>query len=396
MSEAKRLRRLRMELIDRHPFWGHLLLQLRLREAPDLPTLAATDCATTIWINPTLTQHLTEPELGFVLLHELGHVVLRSADRRKGRQLHRWNVATDYAINRMVADIRRHPDGPPLYSPPTGPLPGLGSISVLLDPRFDGRIAEAIYEELDDDELPACQRVSATLPGGGLPVDLHGGFDAHLSAGDVLRAGEHVDAALAAWEAQPRGEVPGLAQRRLRPTRAEVPWDRVLAELLERTAGDDEASRRPHRRWLARGLIAPSTQADRVGEVVVALDTSASMSRDVLGRVAAELRPLRERARSLTLLTADAQVHQVVPGDRLDEFFEAGRAVGGGGTDHRPVFDWLRTHAPAARLFVGLTDLFSCFPDSPPPCPVIWVVPPLHGAAPWGRVVVANTETRTP
>ena len=132
-DESQRVRRIRLELLDRHPFWGHLLLQLRVVMAPALPTFAATDCATTVWLNPTLTRHLDHAELGFVLMHELGHVVFDSAGRRRGRGWHRWNVATDYAINRIVAGIEAHPGGPPLYRPPCREIPGLGPVSVLLE-----------------------------------------------------------------------------------------------------------------------------------------------------------------------------------------------------------------------------------------------------------------------
>lgn len=397
-GEAARVRSIRLELLDRHPFWGHLLLQLRLVMAPELPTFAATDCATTVWLNPKLTRHLAREELGFVLMHELGHVIFDSAGRRGWRGLHRWNVATDYAINRIVASIRTHPDGPRLYRPPSGDIPGLGTVSVLLDSRFDGRIAEAIYEELDDAEIPEASRLRITLPGDDppIPADDHGGtIDVHLPAAapagaDALRR-TCVEQALDGWrDSGGRGDLPGGVRAWAADRSPAVPWDRLLARFLEAATGRNSFDpRRPHRRWLARGLLAPSPRMEATGHVVAALDTSASMSPGVLARVGAELRPLRDRVDRLTLLIADASIRRVLPGEHLDAFLAAGQVPGGGGTDHRPVFGWLKEHAPDASLFVGLTDLFTRLPESAPTCPVLWVVPRTHGRAPWGHLVVA-------
>ncbi len=402
-DEATRVRRIRRDLLDRHPFWGHLLLQLKVALAPELPSFGATDGATTVWINPTLTRHLDDTQLGFVLMHELAHVVLDSVGRRGGRAWHRWNVATDYAINRIVARVRLYPGGPPQYRPPTGFVPGLGEVSILLDPRFDDRIAEAIYEELDEDDLRGAQRLRIALPGDvePLPADDHGGgVDVHLPPRMDSDARAHREAAiehaLEGWrDAGGRGDLPGAVRRRsVDRIRPGVPWDRLLARALEVATGRVTFDpRRPHRRWLARGLIAPSPRGEASGHVVAALDTSASMSPDVLARVVAELRPLRDRVTRLTLIVADAEIHRVLPGDELDAFLASRRIPGGGGTDHRPVFAWLRDHAPSARLFVGLTDLFTRLPPTPPPCPVLWVAPPRHGTAPWGDLVVAETFT---
>jgi len=125
-DEARRVSALRLQLMDLHPFWGYLLAHLRILHAPQLCSFAATDCRRHVWPNPLLTRHLSLPQLGFVLAHELGHHLLATADRRRGRRAHRWNCATDYAINRIVAAIE-HParPGERLYRSPDGTHEGL-------------------------------------------------------------------------------------------------------------------------------------------------------------------------------------------------------------------------------------------------------------------------------
>ena len=400
-AELARVRSIRLQLVEEHPFWGHLLLGMRLLAAPDLPTFAATDCVRRIWLNPRHTRHLDRSQLGFVLLHELGHVVLLSAVRRGRRLLQRWNVATDLAINRVVASIRRPglPDEP-AWQPPDGEFDELGDVRVLLDPRFDGRIAEAIYELLESDELGLPISVDVALPGDDGPatlpgvLDHDGGVDIHLP--DLLGgegqedARERVDRALEAWKASDgRGHLPGDELVGLDPDSRvpTVPWERLLAEALEPTVGcDDYDLRRPDPRRAELGVLAPRRVGGDPGPVVVALDTSASMGRGVLQRLAVELDPLRDRVERLTLVVADAAIQRVVEQPDFRRLLREERLPGGGGTDHRPVFDWLaRREAPA--LFVGVSDLWSRFPAKPPGCPVVWVTPPRHGQAPWGHVI---------
>lgn len=408
-EERTRVRQVRLQLLDLHPFWGHLLLQLEVVPAPRLGAIAATDCVRTIWFDPVVTRHLTLPQLGFVLAHELGHVVLKSAERRRDRRTHAWNCATDYAINRIVAGIRRPgPRGEPLYAPPSGTIPGLGDVRILLDARWDGMAAEAIYECLDDDDLPSPAALTVRLPlevgssGEGSPDELTlpdvadhgGGIDVHLprtlDGEDLSEVRDRLASAARAWaEDQRRGDLPGEVLRAIDgDTPARVPWERELARILDAAAGRDELDyRRPSRRHLLEGFIAPGRVPGRPGSVVVALDTSASISPDVLSTVTEEVRALRERVADLTLIVADAAIQAVVRSDDLDRFLRRGRAPGGGGTDHRPVFGWMEEHMPRPALFVGLTDLWTRLPSRRPEYPVLWITPERHGPAPWGRLL---------
>lgn len=404
-AEAARVSALRVELLEAHPFWGSLLMQVRLVPSPGLGAFAATDCLRHIWYDPIWTQHLTPRQLGFVLVHELGHMVLASQPRRRGREAHLWNCATDYAINRIVASIPGPLGGERRYDPPAGLFPGIGHVEILLDPRWDGRVAEAIYEELAAEQLPEPQTVTLTLrlpPGEGegqgvtrrlLGLSDHGGgIDVHLpddlSASERDQLRERVRAAVEAWSTTGGvGEVPGEVLRELRPKAARLPWRRVLrAWLGDATSKDELSLRRPNRRWLAEDMVVPGLHAERVGLVIVALDTSGSMTREDLEAVAGELEDLARHVEELTLLIGDTRVRQVVPTERVGDTLRS-VVLGGGGTDHRPFFAWVAERRLRPDLFVGLTDLHSRFPERRPAYPVLWVAPEGHGQPPWGRVL---------
>ncbi len=404
-AEARRASALRLQLLDLHPFWGYLLAHLRVVMAPELPAFAATDCHRHIWINPWLTCHLSLSQLGFVLVHELGHHLLASADRRRGRQPHRWNCATDFAINRIAAGIE-HPlrAGERLYRSPVGDHPVLGQVEILLDVRWDDMIAEAIYEYLEDHQLPAPVSVevvfeggtsdtsgSIRLPnvtdhGGGLDVHLPGSLDAEQRQQVRERIGAAVDHA---QRSQQRGDIPGQVLRELGlGGHARVPWRRLLHRYAgSALARDDYALHRPDRRFVEHDLVVPGRWSEGIASLVVALDTSASISPALLDMVGAELRVLADLAQQVWLIVADARVQQVVDDLDLPSFLAQGRVKGGGGTDHRPVFDWLREHGVRPDVFIGITDLCSRFPQRAPGFPVLWLVPRRHGAVPWGRVV---------
>lgn len=406
-EEAERLSMLRMHMLEMHPFWAYLLLQVKLIPAPRLQAFAATDCVRHIWYNPELTRHLGHRQLGFVLAHEVCHQLLASMPRQRGRNHHLWNCATDYAINRIVASIDDLvEEGSPMYRPPDVKLPGIGQVEILLDERFDGMIAETIYEHLLAEELPLPCPVSVVLPPadngkGGVDVkipgvgDHRGGVDIHLpdtlTPADREELADRIGAAVEVWQrGGERGHVPGELVREIdRRRKPKLPWRRLLRRYGgQALAKDDYSQTRPNKRYLADDLVVPGLHSDRVGRIVVAVDTSASIEPELLDEILAEVAALADEAEEITVIIADAEVHEVVSGIQLPGYLRKGRVSGGGGTDHLPVFRHIDKHRLQPDLFVGLTDLFTCLPLKQPPYPVIWVVPSQRGQAPWGRVVV--------
>lgn len=383
-------------MLECHPFWGHLLLQMRLVPAPDLDALAATDCVRHIWYNPLHTRSLPLPQLGFLLAHEVGHALFETLERARGRNPYLWNCATDYAINRIVSLIRK-PGEPhtPMYEPPSGQHPALGEIRPLLDRRFDGLIAEAIYERLVSETTATLEWITLNLAGTSVTgVIPHGGFDVHLpvdlSEADRQVLRERLGMAVNVWrECARRGDVPAGLERVVDQwAKPRVPWQRMLHRYLgEATTPDDYSLARPNRRWLAEGFLVPGVVPRMEHDLIVAVDTSGSMSNDALASIGAELVALAMVEPNVTLLVGDAAVHQVVPARDLAAFLGGLRLKGGGGTDHRPVFAWIEQARRRPDVFIGLTDLHSAFPDKAPPYPVLWVTTPNHGRAPWGRVV---------
>ena len=167
-----------------------------------------------------------------------------------------------------------------------------------------------------------------------------------------------------------------------------VPWRRLLRTFAgQAIARDDYSLARPNPRYLCHDVVVPGMYSEQAARMVVAVDTSGSMTDDQIAAIAAELEALIDEEVEVTLLVADAEVHEVVCGAALAPYLQARRFKGGGGTSHRPVFEWIVAHRLRPDLFIGLTDLWTAFPERRPPYPVLWLTPEEHGAAPWGRVV---------
>ena len=429
-KEADRISKLRLEMLQAHPFWGYLLLQIKILPAPELPCFAATDCVHHIWYNPLKTQHLNHAQLGFVLAHELGHQIYATHSRRGRRNAQLWNCATDYAINRIVAQIS-HPVFPrrQLYQVPEGKFPKLGKIKILLDEKYTGMIAETIYDRLDAEQLPdpkSCEIIIQLDSEGGeigeggagneasdenssqgpcirIPnlTDHGGGIDIHLpeslSQDDIDEIESRIHSAVEHWQQQSgRGHAPVNLLSELEWTASgRVDWRSVFRSYTQTALSPDQYSlRRPHRRYLELDYVVPSLHGERVPHVMVSIDSSGSMTAEMIQEVGRELKALSQTVEQMTLIIADHEVLDVIEDQDMDRFLAKGQVRGGRGTDHRPVFQWIEDSKTQPDLYVGLTDLCSRFPAQPPNFPVLWLTPyDQHPLPPWGTVIeVSNID----
>jgi predicted metal-dependent peptidase len=187
--------------------------------------------------------------------------------------------------------------------------------------------------------------------------------------------------------AQAAGQLGGGLERILdkirRPT---VDWRTLLRRFVQESARSDYSWKLPNPRYCSQGLYLPALRNEQMPAIVVGLDTSGSISRAALAAFGAEIQAIVEDcAPECTFVVAcDAQVQGVSefgPGEiiRLE-------ARGGGGTDFKPVFDWVSKGVTPACL-IYLTDLCGEFPANEPEYPVLWVSPQREGAAPFGEII---------
>jgi predicted metal-dependent peptidase len=171
----------------------------------------------------------------------------------------------------------------------------------------------------------------------------------------------------------------------LRPA---VDWRAVLREFVTRTAKNDYRMTPPNRRFVHQGLYLPVIRGDELGDVLLAVDTSGSVGDAVLKVFAGEVQGVLDayEAARLTILYHDSKVRHVQRWETGDGPIKL-EPKGGGGTDHRPVFDWIEAAGVDAVCLVCLTDMASFFPERGPDLPVLWASVAKGVKAPFGRLV---------
>jgi len=165
-----------------------------------------------------------------------------------------------------------------------------------------------------------------------------------------------------------------------------VDWRELLYGYIASYAKSTYAFVPPNMKYLYRGIYLPSLSSDLL-RIVVAVDTSGSIDEDLLSDFLGEINSVMESYPNyeIDVITADAKVqsHKVfLPGETLDY-----EISGGGGTDFRPVFEYIDSHINYPTLLLYFTDGMGTFPEQEASYDVMWVMPE-EGEVPFGEVLV--------
>jgi predicted metal-dependent peptidase len=416
MSKAsERIANATTTIVLDHPFFATLLLQMPRIEDDSIPT-ACTD-GVVIKYNPKFIESLTDAETAGLLAHEVLHPALGHLHRLPPDK--EGNIAGDYAINNFLDNYNRDAGCRKLSLPKGG----------CLDHKYDGMSAEEILADLRRNQSPKPQPQPQgdkqdgdqqdEQQGGGDPqpndksdgkgkggggdkrTEDEGGwgeFEQQSATDDVSQHDMATEwerrLVQAATVCKMQGKLPGcveaLVGHLLNP---KIPWHQLLERFFDATSHDDYSWRKPDRRFLPDDIIIPDLYDDTLGHVVIAVDTSGSIfgSPEAVESFQSEINAILERAKpsKTTVIYCDAAVQHV------DEYTDANPITitprGGGGTDFRPVGDYIRQHNIDPRVVIYLTDLYGTFPDNEWPFPTIWCsYNNPDGQAPFGETIAIN------
>ena len=155
-----------------------------------------------------------------------------------------------------------------------------------------------------------------------------------------------------------RGPLPvGLGRAVQQVLHPAADWRAVLRAFVSSQAKNDYSWVRPNRRFIAQGLYLPGLHSEELGDVILAVDTSGSISEQLLGLFAAEANAvLSAYDCTVTVLYHDTEVQKVQNWQSTDGPLVLD-PVGGGGTSHACVFDWIDKAGMSPACVVCLTDL---------------------------------------
>lgn len=386
---ADKVSRARLQLMLRNPYLAGAIARLPMKEAEGrawCPTMA-TDGYNIFW-NSDFCNSLNEEELSGVIAHELLHCILGHNDRRGERDRRLWNIAIDHATNLLLLLVEfKLPDG------------------CLADRCYRGMTAEQIYDKLLDasrdqkiTSLGALTNVEASsLEELTNKAQAFGGFDIHLEASDLEGSAERTKdlptpieklrirrELIKGFREKARGILPlNLVEEIERAGESETPWQAVMAQFMSGIRKDDYRLYPFNRKHVWRGLYLPSIGRPGPSHITVAVDTSGSMDRDLLGKVLAELDAIRTMTEcKLTLIECDSCIQNVSEYEGweiADLDFHSRPFKGRGGTNFAPVFKWMKEvgsyQNPSPEALIYLTDGIAPFPQILPAYYVLWVFP---------------------
>lgn len=178
-----------------------------------------------------------------------------------------------------------------------------------------------------------------------------------------------------------RGHAPGKLEAELKMARGEeVPWHILLARFFTGLRKDNYRFMPPNKKHIWRNIYLPSVGTPGPSHIVIAIDTSGSMSNETLKKVLGEIDNLRSFTQcKLTLIQCDAQINKI---EEYEEYeptnFEKYKVIGKGGTSFTPVFEYLLKKQNEESFhfdtLIFITDGFGDFPKDEPEYPVLWLI----------------------
>jgi predicted metal-dependent peptidase len=379
MLHEELLLRAKSLLTVKYPYFGMLASRLKHEPSDSLSGYASNGVR--FLYNSDFLERRSVEEVMFILTNCVMHHVLSHQQRRLNRRGKLWQLATDYAINNLLAK--------------SGLLIPMGAN---YNKEYEGMYAEEIYDALKNDlnigEADAFGESSDSAPEVSTmeqEADDSSGFANIDGIADELDTQDELQwqyaASIAHEVAQRKGAMPlGLDRLGKKVKPSDVDWRFELYNTVNRHMRNNYAFMPPNKKHIHRGIALPSLTCDTLS-LCVAVDTSGSIDDQLLGAFMEEFKTIMQNFPSvkIELIIADAKVHAhhtFQGGERMDFALK-----GGGGTDYRPTFDYVEANLPMTTMLLYFTDGEGSFPRIPPNYEVLWALS-RKAKVPFGRGMV--------
>jgi predicted metal-dependent peptidase len=169
-----------------------------------------------------------------------------------------------------------------------------------------------------------------------------------------------------------KGEIPSEISRAIDELiNPKLPWYEILQRFMSDLIKDDYSWSKPNKRFFPTWYL-PSQQSYTIGEVIVAIDTSGSVTQDELTEMLTEIESIRETFKpdKLTVIDCDSEIHNVYHIEKYDNILEL-EFHGNGGTDFQPVIDYCNNSNPEVLIY--FTDLYADDVTNTGEYPILWI-----------------------
>lgn len=364
-----------MYLIQNKPFYAHLVMGMRKEFTDRVPTAGVniTD-KVNLLINPNFWKSMNAIEQAAILEHECLHVVMNHFKRREHRKPRLYNIAADMAINEYIKGLPREinvldKQGKPVLDKKTG-QPLKGKTIFPADYKLPSRqTSEFYYEELQKQQKEKQDQGEPEYQPGQDTIDDHDCWDESIDNDEVIEEKIKNLVKPAMEEARKAGNMPSEITKLIeRLFHKPKDWRKDLQKFAAKNVeviGDTSRKVR-NRRY---GIIFPGYIKKEKLKLVVAVDTSGSVSQEEQTQFMAEIHKIYQQGATIYVMEADAAVHNVYEYDPKKPV----KFKGGGGTAFGPVFEKANELNPDGLIYMTDGDDWGTEAKKPS-YPVMWAL----------------------
>lgn len=350
-TAEERITQSRVRLLLTKSWFGQLAIRLKIEESPDIPT-AATD-GRRFYFNRDFIDRLDDAELDFLVGHEVLHCVFDHMGAKGDRKHRVYNAAADFNINMTLIEQG------------VGKIIGSDKLDggePCLDWKYKGMNSYEIYDDLlannpeaesMDVHLEAFGEGEGDEDGTGKGKRFRG-----LTEDEKRTLSDEIKQAVIQATQSAGGDCPDSVRRLVSELVApRMDWRDVLRTQLESSLKSDFTFMRPSKR--SGVVIFPGMNRDEELNIAIALDTSGSISKDMLRDFLSEVQGIMEQYQSyrIHIFQFDTGVYGVDTftsddGRSMNEY----EVEGGGGTDFDAAFRHLENEGIEPDQLVMFTD----------------------------------------
>jgi len=371
VDAVNKLSRAKSVIVSKHPFYSAIIFSSKVTMCKSTTingNKVAIDTGATdgkqFFFNPKYISSLSVQQLLGLLAHEVLHKVFKHVPRMNDRDQRRWNIATDIANNNILLQAGFV-------------LPD----DAIINTELKYLSADSIYNLLEDDQTGIKKVGSGRFNYSKHGLDL---IDVELTTEDKEAIDNDLKEAIDNFldtasdsDLTDAENIIDLPETEVEEKSDNWDWKETLRDFFITSSGAECNWRKPNRRLLPTGFYYPVVESNVLDEVVIVLDVSGSIFclpslvntffTEVNNIILATL-PL-----VVSVVTTDVDVvaHTTLyQGEALDQSL---LSKGGGGTDFRKVFSYLKKNCSNARAIVFFTDLDATGIPTNYDTPVIWV-----------------------
>lgn len=350
-------------LILEQPFYGLFLISLNKTWRNDLPTagVSVNGINQQLAINEEFWFTLTENQKKGVLIHELMHIGfnhLVTRDDYHDKKL--FNIAADLEINQYIERSWLPEDCIFLDSFPTLNLPRKAGTDAYY------KLLEQAHQNGTSPELDQMMQQHG---------DIHMTWDeatANLTEAEKKLLQKQVEHQLreVAEAIKQKGNIPGqfkeIIDNLFKVEEPKFNW----RAYLRRFAGSSikiytkKTRRKPNKRYDGN----PALKVRQRNHVLLAIDTSGSVSSEELKEFYSEMHHIHKTGTDITVVQCDTQITKIESFNPKTKFEVTGR----GGTDFQPVVDYYNENSRKYTSIIYFTD-GECYTPKNVRCRILWV-----------------------